>query len=167
MKTFLAFVLGGLLVWAVMNHHKSAPVVQADQQPVRATLHEQMECAAATERYAKQNENDPTEYSQYDHGTATLHSHYDPAKRQCVGMWDFDGFHSYISKDGSKNQWHYRSIDVFDPVENQGIAGGYWKDSENVYQAQGQPVWGLASLPAKATLTNFTSLLFDQYGVSE
>jgi hypothetical protein len=167
MKFLLAFICGGVLTWAFMAHRKSSTASIPIEEPKRATLHEQMECATATERYAKANEHDPSEYSQYDSGSASLHSHYDPVKKLCVGMWDFDGFHRYTERNIVQAQWHFRSIDVFDPVEGQGVAGGYWKGADDVYGAKGEPVWGLANLPQGATISEFTSLLREQYGVSE
>jgi hypothetical protein len=179
MKTFLAFVLGGLLVWAVMTHYKPAPVVQVTAEPERATLHEQVECAAATERYAKQNEFDPND-DPSEHGSATLHSHYDATKRQCVGVRDWEGPHLY-----GANSWYSESIDVFDPVEGRNLAGGYWKSAvtdanhvnmNSIYTAKSWPR-GLTAEEndrifkqgnqAGITVGEFFSSMSDQYGTSE
>lgn len=175
-EDLLAFGLGGLLVWAVMTHHKPAPVVQATAEPARATLHEQMECAAATERYAKESEIDPND-DPTEHGSATLHSHYDAKKRQCVGVWDWEGSHL-----NGAYSWYGESIDVFDPVEGHDLAGGYWQstvtdathvDMSSIYRAKSWPRGLTAEENDRESKNNgitvgeFYASMSDQYGISE
>jgi hypothetical protein len=158
MKNFLAMVLGGIIVWAVMHHKQTVSSVQADAEPARATLHEQMECAAATEKYADAHEIDG--WSRFGAGAHTLHSHYNPVTRKCIGVFDYSGYFD----NGPGYQYREESLAVFDPVEGSDIAGGFWKNPEQ--GTPGTSAYGLPFESDKVTLLQFHELLEKKYGIS-
>ena len=138
MKTFAAFVLGGAVVFGVMmyHYHASAPVVSAPANPTpvaqeeteRASLQDQLACSSATELYADANFG-PKE-SVHTAATGTVpadfrnyRSHYDPKRRRCVGVVDYQGHIVYRDS----YAWFTESIDAFDPVEGKILAGGTWE----------------------------------------
>jgi hypothetical protein len=143
MKAFIAFLIGGLLVWTVMIHrtvlapvkalpvaaHSTPPVV-ADRSPTalpaaapptppmvtdRApTFQEQLQCAAETERQYKRG-------GYTDKDMMQVMSHYSPRLGHCYGMFSITSYDRGAI---------FMTFYVFDAAEGSIIGRGLFRNSE-------------------------------------
>ena len=155
MKAFLAFVLGGLLVWAVMSHLKPvhSPVVQAhsQQEPERmATMAEQGACAKQSREKFQQ------EGWTLD-GSTDFTNHYSPKLGKCfIEVSNFVMMHGKFPSESKV---------VADAFEGTVVARYNW------INLQGKQFYEV--LPSDCTVDDatckssdeFDAMVFKQYGL--